>query len=67
MGAIALMLFALINMIFSYACGRFGERYRKKYALSILYTFRSLLILGFVLLPLSPVTVVFLSAGVGLT
>ena len=54
-------------MIGSYACGRIGERYRKKYALSILYTFRSMLILGFVLLPLSPVTIVIFSAGVGLT
>jgi len=67
MGATALMLVAFFNMIGSYACGRIGERYRKKYALSILYTFRSMLILGFVLLPLSPVTIVIFSAGVGLT
>tara|TARA_Y100001968_G_C19088294_1_gene586404 strand:+ start:248 stop:577 length:330 start_codon:yes stop_codon:yes gene_type:complete len=52
MGAITLMLVAFFNMIGSYACGRIGERYRKKYALSILYTFRSMLNLGFVILPL---------------
>ena len=67
MSAIALMLVAFFDMIGSYACGRIGECYRKKYALSILYTFRSMLILGFVLLPLSPVTIVIFSAGVGLT
>ena len=67
MGAIAPMLVAFFNMVGSYACGRVGECYGKKYALSILYTFRSMLILGFVLLPLSPVTIVIFSAGVGLT
>lgn len=66
-GAIALMLVAFFNMIGSWGCGWIGDRYRKKYALSILYTFRSLLIVGFVLLPITPLTIVIFSAGVGLT
>lgn len=66
-GAIALMLVAFFNMIGSWGCGWIGDRYRKKYALSILYTFRSLLIVGFVLLPVTPLTIIIFSAGVGLT
>ena len=61
------MLVAFFNMIGSWGCGWIGDRYRKKYALSILYTFRSLLIVGFVLLPITPLTIVIFSAGVGLT
>lgn len=67
MGAMALMLIALFNMIGSWACGWIGDRFRKKYALSILYTSRSLLIAGFFLLPMTPVTVAIFAAGVGLT
>ena len=61
------MLIAFFNMIGRWGCGWIGDRYRKKYALSILYTFRSLLIFGFVLLPITPLTIVIFSAGVGLT
>ena len=66
-GAIALMLLAFFNMIGSWGCGWIGDRYRKKYALSILYTFRTLLIVGFMVLPVTPWTIVIFSAGVGLT
>ena len=66
-GAIALMLVAFFNMIGSWGCGWIGDRYRKKYALSILYTFRTLLIVGFLVLPVTPWTIVIFSAGVGLT
>ena len=66
-GAIALMLVAFFNMIGSWGCGWIGDRYRKKYALSILYTFRTLLIVGFMVLPVTPWTIVIFSAGVGLT
>lgn len=67
MGAMALMMIAFFNMIGSWACGWIGDRYRKKYALSILYTLRSLLIVAFILLPMTPFTVAVFSAGVGLT
>ena len=66
-GAIALMLVAFFNMIGSWGCGWIGDRYRKKYALCILYTFRTLLIVGFMVLPVTPWTIVIFSAGVGLT
>ena len=66
-GAIALMLVAFFNMIGSWGCGWIGDRYREKYALSILYTFRTLLIVGFMVLPVTPWTIVIFSAGVGLT
>ena len=66
-GAMALMLVALFNMIGSWCCGWLGDRYKKKYVLSILYTLRSVLIIGFILLPISPLTIVIFSAGVGLT
>ena len=66
-GAIALMLVALFNMIGSWCCGCLGDRYRKTYLLCILYALRSVLILGFIVIPISPLTIVIFSAGVGLT
>jgi len=66
LGASALMLVGLFNIIGSYAAGALGGRYQKKNLLTILYLLRSLVFLLFILLPISNFTVLAFSALLGL-
>lgn len=66
LGAWALALIGLFNVIGSYSAGLLGGRYSKKYLLSSLYLVRSLAIALFVLLPPSPASVLVFSAVIGL-
>ncbi|GAA4350411.1 MFS transporter [Variovorax defluvii] len=61
-----LAIIALTNIAGTYACGRLGDLYRRKYLLSGLYLARSAAMALFVLLPLSPLTVYLFSAVMGL-
>lgn len=54
---IALSTIALSNVAGTYLCGLLGARYRRKHMLAYIYLFRSLAMAGFVLLPLSEMTV----------
>jgi predicted MFS family arabinose efflux permease len=62
----ALALIGLFNVIGSYSAGILGGRLSKKYCLSTLYTARSILILVFILLPLSTASALIFSAIMGL-
>ena len=64
-GAWSLALIGLFNVAGSYFAGVLGDKYRKKNLLSALYLLRSLVILLFILLPISPVTVLLFSASLG--
>ncbi|OUL99059.1 MFS transporter [Variovorax sp. JS1663] len=61
-----LAIIALTNIAGTYACGRLGDLYRRKYLLSGLYLARSAAMALFVLLPISPLTVYLFSAAMGL-
>jgi predicted MFS family arabinose efflux permease len=61
-----LALIGLFNVIGSYLAGLLGGRLSKKYCLSFLYTARSVLILVFILLPLSATSALLFSAIMGL-
>jgi predicted MFS family arabinose efflux permease len=63
--ATALALIGIFNMIGSYSFGWLGDRYRKKYLLSILYASRSVVIILFVMLPLSNVSAIIFGAAIG--
>ncbi len=65
MGAIAISLIGFFNMLGTWTAGWLGGKYRKKRILSAIYAARSLVILGFVTLPLSETSVVIFSAMVG--
>lgn len=65
-GAWSLALIGLFNVIGSIVAGSLGDKYRKKSLLSGLYFLRALVMLGFVLIPISPLTVVVFSALMGL-
>ena len=66
MGAIAISIIGLFNMIGTWISGWLGGRYRKKYLLSGIYFARSVVILGFISFPLSNASVVVFAALVGL-
>jgi predicted MFS family arabinose efflux permease len=61
-----LALVGLFNVIGSYAAGVLGGRLSKKYCLSFLYAARAVLILAFIMLPLSPASALVFSAIMGL-
>ena len=52
-GATALSLIGLFNIFGSYLSGQLGDRYRKKYLLSLLYLGRGLVISGFLFIPVT--------------
>ena len=64
-GASALALVGLFNIFGSYLFGLSGDFWRKKYVLSGLYAARGLVIVGFLLLPLSPFTALAFAAALG--
>jgi len=66
LGGIAIALIGLFNVAGSLAAGAIGQRMSKSYALSALYLARSAVIAGFVLMPLSPASVIVFSAVMGL-
>jgi predicted MFS family arabinose efflux permease len=67
LGATALSLIGLFNMIGSWACGWLGGRFRQQMVLGWLYLIRGVTIAAFFLLPKSPASVVIFAAIMGLT
>jgi len=65
-GMTALALIGLFNMIGSFSAGWLGGRFSKKYLLSAIYTIRAVLILILISFPLTPATLYFFAAGIGL-
>jgi predicted MFS family arabinose efflux permease len=63
--ATALALIGIFNMIGSYSFGWLGDRYRKKYLLSLLYASRSVVIVLFVMLPLTDLSAIVFGAAIG--
>jgi predicted MFS family arabinose efflux permease len=61
-----LALIGLFNVVGSYLAGLLGGRLSKKYCLSFLYTARAVLILAFILLPLTATSALIFSAIMGL-
>ena len=65
-GATAISVIGLFNMIGTWISGWLGDRYRKKYLLALLYFGRSLMFMIFILLPVSEWSVYIFAAGIGL-
>lgn len=66
LGAWALAVVGLFNILGSYAAGVLGGRYSKKYLLSALYFARAVAIAAFVSLPLTSVSVMTFAAAIGI-
>jgi len=67
LGATALTLIGLTNIVGTYTWGHMGGHFRRKRALSLLYGLRSLILLGFILLPKTELTVILFSICMGAT
>jgi len=65
-GATALSLIGGFNIVGCILWGMAGDRHSKKLLLAALYSLRALVMLGFIMLPMTTFTVVVLSAAMGL-
>jgi MFS family permease len=65
-GAYAIALIGLFNVVGSLGAGWLGSRYQKKWLLTGIYVARSLLMIVFLVAPLSPASVYLFSAAMGL-
>ena len=65
-GAAALAIIGLFNIVGALGAGYIGARFSKVYLLSFIYLARAALFAAFVLLPVTPVSVVVFSAILGL-
>ena len=62
----ALALIGLFNVFGTYTAGWLGQRVPKRYILSGIYALRSVVIVAFLLVPLSPMSVYLFSGTIGL-
>ena len=65
LGAAAISLIGLANIAGTLTAGWLGKRYPKKYVLAAIYTGRTLFAALFILFPITPLTVVLFSVGMG--
>lgn len=65
LGAIAISLIGLFNIAGSLLAGYLGKRYSKKYLLAGIYTGRTLASIAFIMMPMTPTTVLLFSAVMG--
>lgn len=61
----ALTLVGISNMIGIWVAGKWGESLPKRYGLSLIYFARAVVFLGFLFLPMTPLTVIVLSILLG--
>lgn len=66
LGAIAIATIGFFNFFGAWGAGWLGDRYRKKYLLSLLYTGRALAILVFIQFPVTQTSVVLFCAVLGI-
>ena len=65
LGALALSLVGLANIFGTLAAGYLGNFYQKKYLLSLIYLGRTLIGAIFILMPITPLTVIIFSVTMG--
>jgi MFS family permease len=66
LGAISISMIGLANIAGTLTAGYLGDRYPKKYLLAGIYTARTVLAAAFILLPITPATVLIFSLTMGL-
>ena len=65
LGAVAISVIGLFNIAGSILAGWLGKRYTKKYLLAGIYVGRTLVSALFIMLPMTPLTVLLFSAAMG--
>ena len=65
LGALSIALIGLFSIVGSIAAGAMGKHFTKKYLLSIIYTGRTIAAIAFIMLPITPTSVVVFSIVMG--
>lgn len=65
-GAVALALVGIFNIIGAYVSGLFGKNGPKKHGLAFIYGARSIVMVLFIVLPISPLSTLIFAASMGL-
>jgi MFS family permease len=65
LGALSIALIGLFNIVGSITAGALGKHFTKKYLLSIIYTGRTIAAIAFIMLPITPTSVVVFSIVMG--
>ena len=65
LGALAISLIGLANIAGTLTAGYLGKRYARKYLLAGIYTARTVIAAWFILVPMTPTTVILFSFGMG--
>lgn len=65
LGALSIALIGLFNIIGCITAGAMGKHFTKKYLLSIIYTGRTIAAIAFIMLPITPTSVVVFSIVMG--
>ena len=65
LGAVAISLIGLANIAGTLLAGWAGKRYSKKYLLAGIYVGRTVIAAAFIMFPITPVTVILFSVGMG--
>jgi len=65
LGAVAISLIGLANIVGTLTAGWLGKRYSKKYLLAGIYTGRTIIAAAFIMTPMTPTTVLLFSVSMG--
>lgn len=65
LGAVAISLIGLANIVGTLTAGWLGNRYSKKYLLAGIYTGRTIIAAVFIMLPITPTSVILFSVAMG--
>lgn len=65
LGAVSIALIGAANIVGTIAAGALGKHYTKKYLLALIYTGRTIAAALFIMLPMTPTTVVLFSLAMG--
>ncbi|PKP73825.1 MAG: MFS transporter [Alphaproteobacteria bacterium HGW-Alphaproteobacteria-6] len=65
LGAVAISIIGLANIVGTITAGWLGRRYTKKYLLAAIYSARTVIAAAFILMPITPTTVILFSVGMG--
>ncbi len=65
LGAVSLSFIGVFNIIGTLTAGWLGNRYSKKYLLAGIYTLRTIVSAVFILMPITPTSVIIFSAAMG--
>lgn len=66
LGAFAIALIGAANIVGTITAGYFGKRFKKKNLLAMIYTGRTIIAVLFIMLPMTPLTVITFSITMGL-